>query len=119
MPADNYQSFYKVTLSFFMEVARHVQSNQNMKLVIFLQYIKKKLLQLLFHSILMQNIEKFHGGPVMFVVTCLLFCTTMDKLEFLSKSADSSKKKNFFSIALKGKILEQEQKNKKNIYIYI
>ena len=40
--ADKHQSFYKLTLSFLMEVARYVQSTQNRKLVIFLQYIKKK-----------------------------------------------------------------------------
>ena len=33
--ADKHQSFYKLAL-FLMEVARHVQSNQNGKLVIFL-----------------------------------------------------------------------------------
>ena len=36
------QSFYKLILSFLMEVARHVQSIQNRKLVTFLQYHKKK-----------------------------------------------------------------------------
>ena len=36
-----------------METARHVQSIQNRKLVIFLQYIKKKVLQLLLFSIVM------------------------------------------------------------------
>ena len=46
--ADKHQSFYILTLSFLMEVARHVQSTQSKKLVIFLKYIKKKLLQLLF-----------------------------------------------------------------------
>ena len=39
--ADKHHSFYKLALSFFMEVARFVQSNQK-KLVIFLQFIKKK-----------------------------------------------------------------------------
>ena len=39
--ADKRQSFYKLVLSFLMEVARHVQNTQNRKLVIFLQYIKK------------------------------------------------------------------------------
>ena len=39
--ADQRQSFYKLVLSFLMEVARHVQNTQNRKLVIFLQYIKK------------------------------------------------------------------------------
>ena len=39
--ADKCKSFYKLILSFLMEVARHVQNTQNRKLVIFLQYIKK------------------------------------------------------------------------------
>ena len=34
--ADEHQSFYKLGLMFLMEVARYVQSTQNMKLVIFL-----------------------------------------------------------------------------------
>ena len=41
--AYKHQSFYKLALSFLMEVARHVQSMQNMKLVIFVRHIKKKL----------------------------------------------------------------------------
>ena len=45
--ADKRQSFYKLVLSFLVKVARHVQSTQDRKLVIFLQYIKKKLFQLL------------------------------------------------------------------------
>ena len=32
--------------------------------------IQKKVVQLLFCSIVMQNIEIFYGGPVMFAVTC-------------------------------------------------
>ena len=59
-------SFYKLALLFLMEEARHVQSTQNRKLVILLQYIKKKILQLLLCSIVMQNVQKFHGGPVIF-----------------------------------------------------
>ena len=39
---DKHQSFYKLALSFLIQVARHVQSTQNRKLVIFLQYLKKK-----------------------------------------------------------------------------
>ena len=39
--ADKCKSFYKLILSFLMEVARHVQNTQNRKFVIFLQYIKK------------------------------------------------------------------------------
>ena len=46
LPADKHQSFYKLALSYLMEVARHVQSTQDRKLVMFLQYIKKKLSQL-------------------------------------------------------------------------
>ena len=38
----------------------------------FLQYFKKKPLQLSFCSIAMQNIQIFYGGRVMFVVTCYL-----------------------------------------------
>ena len=67
--ADKHQSSYKLALSFLIEVARHV-SAQNRKLVIFLQYLKKKVLQLLLCSIIMQNIQIFYGGPVIFVVTC-------------------------------------------------
>ena len=68
--ADKHQSFYKFTLSFSAEVARHIQSTQNRKLVMFLQYREKKVSQLLLCSIMMQNIQIFYGGPVMFSVTC-------------------------------------------------
>ena len=68
--ADKHQSFYKFTLSFSAEVARHIQSIQNRKLVKFLQYREKKVSQLLLCSIMMQNIQIFYGGPVMFSVTC-------------------------------------------------
>ena len=56
-----------------MEVVRHVQSTQNRKLVIFFQYIHKKLLQLLFFSIVMQNIQIFYGCTVMFVVIVYMY----------------------------------------------
>ena len=56
-----------------MEVARHVQSAQNKKLVIFWQYFKKKVLQLLVCSTDMENIQTFYGIPVMFIVTCIYF----------------------------------------------
>ena len=62
--------FCKLALLFLLEVARHVQSIQNRKLVIFLQYLKKKVVQLLLCSIVMQGIQIFYGGPVRFVVTC-------------------------------------------------
>ena len=71
--AYKHQTFYKFALWFvMMEVARHVQGNQNKKLVIFLQHIKKKLLQLLLCSITMESIQIFCGGPVIFDVTCFL-----------------------------------------------
>ena len=44
-----------------MEGVRHVQCTQNRKLIIFLQYIKKKVSQWLLCSILMQNIQIFTG----------------------------------------------------------
>ena len=44
--ANKNQSFYKLALLFLMEVARHVQSTQNRKLVMFLKYIKKKVSEL-------------------------------------------------------------------------
>ena len=68
MNADKHQSFYKLALSCLMKVARYFQSTQNSKLVIFLQYINKKVLQLILCSIVMQNIQIFYGGPVMFIV---------------------------------------------------
>ena len=69
--AYKYQSFFKFALLFLMEVVRHVQSIQNRKLVIFLQYVKKKVLKLHLCSTLMQkNIQIFYGGPVLLVVTC-------------------------------------------------
>ena len=39
--ADKHQSFFKLALSFSMKVARHIQSTQNRKLIIFLQYLKE------------------------------------------------------------------------------
>ena len=52
-----------------MEVARHVQSTKNRKLVIFLQS-KEKILQLSLCFIVMQSIQIFYGGSVMFLVSC-------------------------------------------------
>ena len=46
------------------------RSTQSRKLVIFLQYVKSKLLQLLLCSIVMQSIQIVYKGRVMFVVTC-------------------------------------------------
>ena len=41
--ADKHQNFFRLALLFLMEVARHVQTCQNMNLVIFLQYNKKSV----------------------------------------------------------------------------
>ena len=48
--ANKHQSFCKLALSFLMEVTRHVQNTLNRNLAVFLEYIKKKLLQLLLSS---------------------------------------------------------------------
>ena len=61
----------KLGLLFLMEVTRYVQSTKNRKLVIFLQYNKKRVSQLLLCCIEMQKIQIFYGGTVMFV-TCFL-----------------------------------------------
>ena len=68
---DRHQSSYKLGLLFLMEVGRYVQSTKNRKLVLFLQYILN-VLQLLLCSIVMQNIQIFYGGLVMFFVACFL-----------------------------------------------
>ena len=64
------QSFYKLASLFLVEVVGHIQSTQNRKLVIFLQYLKKKSSKLLLCFFVMQNILIFYRGLVMFVVTC-------------------------------------------------
>ena len=65
--ADKPQPFCKFRLLFSVKVARHIQSTQNRKLVMFLQYLKKNVLQLLLCSIVMQNIQIFYG-----VLSCSL-----------------------------------------------
>ena len=67
--ADKRQSFYKLVLSFLMEVARHVQNTQNRKLVIFLQNIRKNVATAVC-SIVMQNIQIFSRGSIISGVTC-------------------------------------------------
>ena len=61
-----------------MEAARYVQSTKNKKLVIFLWYIKKRVSQLLFCSIVMQNIQIFYGDPVMFILLVSLSNQTVE-----------------------------------------
>ena len=80
MHVDKHQSFCKLALAFLMEVARHVQSTQKRKLVMFLQYIKK-MLQLLLCSIALQNIQMFFGGSshVCFLFVSILILYSMNK----------------------------------------
>ena len=67
-----HEIYIKVSTSwqyrFWWKWPRHVQSTQNRKVVIFLEYIKK-MSQLLLCFIVMQNIQISFGGPVMYVVT--------------------------------------------------
>ena len=85
MHVDKHQNFYRLGLSFFMEASRHVQSTQNMKLVTFLKYIKKKVLQLLLCSIVKQNIQMLYGVPVIFVVTCFWVAVVKNEYDFLDQ----------------------------------
>ena len=80
---DKHQSFYKLALLFLMEMGRHVRTTQNKELVIFLQYIKEKVLQLLLRSVVMQNTQIFHRGPVVFGVTCFLVVVVKNGRSFL------------------------------------
>ena len=59
--ADKRQSFYKLVLSFSVELARHIQNTQNRKLVKFLQCIKKKLSQLLCVLLWCKRFRYFKG----------------------------------------------------------
>ena len=78
MYADKHQNFYKLVLFFLMEVARDAKSTQNRKLVKFLQYIKKNVLQRLLCSIVMQNIQLLYGVSVMFIATCFWVVVVKD-----------------------------------------
>ena len=78
--ADKHQSFYKFGLLFLMQVARYVQSTQNTNLEIFLQYIKKRVSQLLLYSVVMQKIQIFYQGPVMFIASLLFTARLYDFL---------------------------------------
>ena len=60
--------FLQIDIVVFVEVARHVQSTRR-KFAIFLQFIKKKVSQLLLCPIEMQNIHIFYGGPAISLVS--------------------------------------------------
>ena len=66
--ADKHWSSYKLALSILMEVPRHTKGSQNRQAVIFLNYVKKKVLHLLLCSMVMQNFQIFREGPVEFFV---------------------------------------------------
>ena len=87
--ADKCQSFYKLLLSFWMELARHVQNTKNRKLVIFLQYITKNVAMALC-SIVMQNIQIFCSDPVMFIVTCFSQTDVISIIEIQQKYLQST-----------------------------
>ena len=93
---DKRQSFYKLVLSFLMEVARHVQNTQNRKLVIFLQYIKKNRCNC-FVFYCDAKLPDISRGSSHFL--CYLFFQ-----QVLSRSIDNIRNNHLFSI-LKAKIL--------------
>ena len=74
-----------LALSILIEVARHFESTQIGKLVIFLQCVKKKVSKLILCSTVMQNIQIFYRGPVMFVVTCSLLSSMLMYHNFQEK----------------------------------
>ena len=77
LQADKHQSFYKLALLFLMEKARHVQSTQNRKLVIFLQYLKKKSVATVLCSIVIKKHSDIFTGVqsclLLIVVSCVEF----------------------------------------------
>ena len=77
--ADKHQSFYKLELSFLMEVARHVLCTQSRKLVTFMPNIQKKVSQMLLCSIVMQNIQIF-----MWIQSCSSLLVIYVKMEVSS-----------------------------------
>ena len=80
---DKHHSFFKLALLFLAEVARHVQSTQKRKLVIFLQCSKKNVLQQLLCYIVMQNIQIFCRGPI--VGTLSHYKVGFENSKFLQK----------------------------------
>ena len=68
--ANKRQSFYKLALSFLMEVTIHVQNTQNLKFVIFLQYILQKIVSTVFYC------DAKHSDILWWFIhgCCCLFC---------------------------------------------
>ena len=80
LQTDKHKVSYKLILWFLMGMVKHFESSQNSKFAMSLQNIEKEFRdevdffhdgkqQLLFCSIVMQNIQIFYGDPVTFVVT--------------------------------------------------
>ena len=63
------QKFCKLDYRFLMKVARHVQSNQKMKLLNVCNILRKSI-ELLLCFIVVQNIKILYWVSVIFVVTC-------------------------------------------------
>ena len=84
----DYQTLAAKT-SKFLQVGNYCfQSGQTCpKYPLFLKYIKKKLLQLLLCSTVLQNIQIFYGVPVMFIVTC--FPVQPDSMHFLPEHCNT------------------------------
>ena len=61
--------YVKLAFSFLMEVARHVQSTQNRKLVMFLQSLQEKTVATAFVIYCDAKHSDILLGPVMFVLT--------------------------------------------------
>ena len=81
----------KLALLFFMEMARHVQSTQNRKLLIFFQYIKKSVTTALVFYFDAKHSDIFWGS-VMFVATCWkYFFSAINSLKMLPNLFDLNK----------------------------
>ena len=97
--ANKHQTFYKLAISFLMEVARHVQSTQKRKLVTFLQYIKKKLLQLFLCSIVIKkHLNILHRSSHVCYLCC--FCLLWLAMKFKS-----------FTVLINSKYIKQTDQN--------
>ena len=81
----------KLALLFFMEMARHVQSTQNRKLLIFFQYIRKSVTTALVFYFDAKHSDIFWGS-VMFVATCWkYFFSAINSLKMLLNLFDLNK----------------------------
>ena len=83
------QSFYKLVLSFLMEVARHVQNTQGRTLVIFVQYIKKNCCNyFVFHLLGSTHV---HHYLYQFKILCVNVPCASEKIIMADASRHTSK----------------------------